>query len=118
MGEQCSFPQHSIHCPGGLLWTFSLDNQIEIQLKLKDQKANDKLNLLTKESQGYIQEINNYKIKLNKLNQNLQKTNNRIEEIEEEKKNMEEILVKQEEKLTKYIDRLNELEITFKSIEL
>lgn len=91
-----------------------LDNQIEIQLKLKDQKANDKLNLLTKESQRYIQEINGYKIKLNKLNQSIQKTNNKIGEFEEEKKNMQEILIKQEEKLNNYIDRLNELEIIFK----
>ena len=35
-----------------------LDNQIDIQLKLKDKKANDKLEIFNKQSQEYINEIN------------------------------------------------------------
>jgi hypothetical protein len=91
-----------------------LDNQIEIQLKLKDQKASDKLEILNKQNQSYVQEINRYKSKFSGLNQKIQKTNNDIGEIEEEKNNMQNIISKQEEKLTGYIDKLNELEIVFK----
>ena len=91
-----------------------LDNQIEIQLKLKDQKASDKLEILNKQNQSYVQEINRYKSKFSGLNKKIQKTNNDIGEIEEEKNNMQNIISKQEEKLTGYIDKLNELEIVFK----
>ena len=62
-----------------------LDNQIDIQLKLKDKKANDKLEIFNKQSKEYINEINEYKIKLNKLNKNIQKINYKIREYEEEK---------------------------------
>ena len=40
-----------------------LDNQIDVQLKLKDKKANDKLEVFNKQNREYINEINEYKIK-------------------------------------------------------